>query len=1303
MPSITLVDARDLDRWANSRRAQEQLPALVRRLIHATTTTATHIGLPAGDAVQQAGYDGVVILNETHHAVPDGTSIWEFGVSANPKKKATDDYNKRKQAQPVSDVGAIDPAATTFVFVTPRRWNAKSDWAEERRAEGFWRDVRVFDADDLEAWLEQAMATHVWLSTELGRRPVGADDLAAVWRDWSESTTPPLSPAVMFAGREASRDVITAWFKGATVEPTLGVESESPEETIALVAAALHLMQEGERVAVLSRTVVVRDVDALVQMAAADESLRIVTTFSPGDVALRATRRGHRVLIPRSPGEGVTGTLVIPRIHRDSAEHELKVMGLADDRARELAGLARRSLMALRRQLATSATVSRPAWANPDVGPSVLPIFFLGAVNEAVPGDAEAIALLSGETAEAAFARLTRLASEADPPVRRVGSVWYLISKADAWEALQRYVTRDILERFVTVAVGILGSPDPSYELPPDQRWAASIYHKERAHSGLVVRSVADTLALLGARGGMHVVAPGIAAADYATRAVRQLFEHAGRDWQRWASLAPVFPSLAEAAPDATLAATETGLAGEDPSPVVGLFGHDVDSFFNSSPHTHLLWALERLAWSPDYLGRAALILAELDRRAPRGKLDNRPSRSLRAIFLPWMPATAASMEIRLAVIDTLRQREPMAAWRLMVRILPQSHDSNMRTGRPDWREWVPEGDIRVTHRMLVEHAGEMVKRLLQDAGTSSERWKALVEALDNVPPEPHEAILARLTALSAEPLAADLRATIWDALRELLSKHRSFPSADWALPPKQLDAIAQVFAQFEPEDVVARYRYLFSNHPALPEGRDRNHKEHHETLASQRVDAARELYDTLGAERVVEVSAMFERSESLGDALASSGMVAPEDEPALLILALTHPEIRARVFGRGFLSRIQVTRGAEAILTLVRDHATDWPVEGRAEALLAMQPGSATWNEVDALGDEGRTHYWQNVASFWVDAAEVPQAIRELARHGRPHAALDLAAMHVREAPIPSAEDIARVLLQAAPVVHDVTGFRSQSYDISELVTYLENEAEEGRIAEDAVARLELLYLPLLRDDLRPKLLHKAMGSDPSLFVEATCLAFRGEGEPEQELDDEIRGRALLAHELLESWRTPPGLVDGAIDSTRLSEWVNEARRRLAEVNRTVVGDQLIGQVLSGSPRGTDGACRLSRFGTSSRNSGARILRLAFIRAASTSAVWFRGIRCREATWSGIFRRAMRLMPRLLLRVGRGLRRSSAPLPQATSGTRRARMWTQSSGMTSSIDLTLSIRSHIIPIRTVRRHNRPFIVSNVCQRGVWI
>lgn len=1171
MPSFKLIDARDLEWWARSRRAQEQLPVLVRRLIHATTTTATHIGLPAGDAVQQGGYDGVVVINETHYAVPDGKSVWEFGVDANPRGKADDEYEKRKARQPDSAIGPVDPTSTTFVFVTPRRWNAKTRWLRTRRAESFWRDVRVLDADDLEAWLEQAPPTHVWLSTLLGRRPVGADDLEAVWQDWADSTIPPLSPGLMFAGREPARDEIRSWFTSPSEVLTLGVESESPEETIALVAAALVSLPEDKRVAALARTVVVRDDNALVQLAAADEQIRIVTTFSPGDLAQRATRRGHRVLLPRSPGESVISTLKVPRLHRDDAERELKAMGLPDDRARELAGLARRSLLALRRRLAASAAISWPAWSSSEVGPSVLPIFFLDAVNADMPGDIEVLSLLAGEPAETTVAQFARLATEVDPPVRRVGNIYYLISKEDAWEALSRFITRDVLERFVTVAVGVLGSSDPAYELPPDQRWAAGIYEKKRQYTGLLMRGIADTLALFGARGVELAVAPGVSAADYAAQAVRKLFERAGREWQQWASLAPVFPSLIEAAPDAMLSAIEAGLAGPEPSPVIGLFGHDVDTMFSSSPHTYLLWALERAAWSPDYLGRTTLLLAELARRAPRGRLANTPSASLRSIFLAWMPATAASVETRLDVIDTMRRREPDAAWDLMETVLPRQHDFNMRTERPAWREWTPEREVRPTHCMLVEHAAEIVKRMLEDVGTSGPRWKELVKALDHLPMEAHGAILARLSILAREPMPADLRSAIWNALRQLVSRHRSFPDADWALAPERVDAIASVFTQFEPDDVVARDGYLFSHDTALPEGREQDINAHQQLLAVRRISAAQTWYRKLGAEEIVRVGATLELPAALGEALAESGVVPPVEEPVLLKLALEHHEFPACTLGRAYLARRFPTGGT--IIAFLREFGSEWSAITRAEALLAMRPGAEAWAEVEALGDVGRAHYWQNVFVHRADDADLSRALRELVRYKRSHAAIDLAAHHLCRDSKPSAADVRHALLEAALIANDVTGYRAQSYDISTLVAFLEREAETGRIAEDDVAQLELLYLPLFWHDQCPNLLNKAMRRDPLLFVEAVCLAFRGEGEQEHEVDDTVRNRAEIAFKLLLSWRTPPGLENGVIDACQLDAWVDEARRRLAENNRAVIGDQLIGQVLSGSPAGADGA----------------------------------------------------------------------------------------------------------------------------------
>jgi hypothetical protein len=97
-----------------------------------------------------------------------------------------------------------------------------------------------------------------------------------------------------------------------------------------------------------------------------------------------------------------------------------------------------------------------------------------------------------------------------------------------------------------------------------------------------------------------------------------------------------VVPLLAEAAPDPFLRALAKSANGTS-LPAVLLFQDVGDQHWNAgSPHTGFLWALEGLAWSEQYLGYAAEVLAQLAELDPGGRLSNRPAASLEAIFRPW-------------------------------------------------------------------------------------------------------------------------------------------------------------------------------------------------------------------------------------------------------------------------------------------------------------------------------------------------------------------------------------------------------------------------------------------------------------------------------------------------------------------------------------------------------------------------------------------------------------------------------------------------------------------------------------------
>jgi hypothetical protein len=230
--------------------------------------------------------------------VPAGVSGWELGTGEDVRRKAQEDYQKRTR-----NPGVLKPKQTTFVFVTPRRWPRKEEWVWRQRQDRKWRDVRVYDADDLQTWLEQAPAVHVWLSIRLGKRPADVLDLETYWEDWNAAHgRPPFD-----------KEVVTRIHRWLRAKPaSLPWPADSRGEAIAIFAAALDKLPEEKRTSLLSRTVVVCSEQALRVLADRSCPLIFVVDFEVDALAVAdATRKGHHVLVP--VGQEAPLRPVVPR------------------------------------------------------------------------------------------------------------------------------------------------------------------------------------------------------------------------------------------------------------------------------------------------------------------------------------------------------------------------------------------------------------------------------------------------------------------------------------------------------------------------------------------------------------------------------------------------------------------------------------------------------------------------------------------------------------------------------------------------------------------------------------------------------------------------------------------------------------------------------------------------------------------------------------------------------------------------------------------------------------------------------
>ena len=175
LKTMIQLDSSDFTHWADGPNAHHQLPQLLRRLVMATLPMPSLIDIPGGSSVVLSGWDGLLEVEAGNAWAPGGVSAWELSCEKNPQRKATHDYDKR-----TADPKHVDVSCTSFVFVTPRTWGGKREWAKERKEKGPWADVRVLDADDLLAWLEQSPLVARWFARLIGILPDRDEYLLAV-------------------------------------------------------------------------------------------------------------------------------------------------------------------------------------------------------------------------------------------------------------------------------------------------------------------------------------------------------------------------------------------------------------------------------------------------------------------------------------------------------------------------------------------------------------------------------------------------------------------------------------------------------------------------------------------------------------------------------------------------------------------------------------------------------------------------------------------------------------------------------------------------------------------------------------------------------------------------------------------------------------------------------------------------------------------------------------------------------------------------------------------------------------------
>lgn len=1153
------ITALNLQLWADTLAARNVFPGMVADLIRASARDISNIRFPNGDKGQVRGFDGVLEAAGVPPYVPDGLSIWEFGVNAGAAAKAESDFEKRTK-----EVDKAKRMETSFVFVSPRTWdNPKkklADWVDDKKKLGEWKDVLYLDGAMVEDWLSSAPAVAArYAKYELNCFPaVGVRSTDEFWDEYSTRFGPQLVEAVLLAGRvQQAEDLVRKLSEGVSKLP---YAADSPDEVVAFAIAAIRSASADVRLFLEARTLVVDTEDAARQIAASS-GLSFLPRSQARQLAGLLAQKGPTV-VSAGADDKKHGHEVLRRPSSTDLGHALEEMGFNSKDAYAMARSCGRSLAVLARRI-PSGTAPKPEWI--DKGAMLLPALLAGAWHVRSKSDQEVICRLASEQDYAACeAPLRQLAKLQDPPIDYVTDVWALRASVDAFVNLGHLIGVEHLERFSAVAQAVFGKaiePPKADEVyrPAEQRGAET--HSRWLRDGMM--NTLLHMAVLHEQA--EFVVPGTTPQDYVNGIVRGL-PGLSRDHRLLVSLQDQMALLAEAAPIPFLEALERLLEG-DAMPIRPIFEEHKGLVGSHAYYYGVLWGLEVVAWDPQLLLRATVCLAKLAKIDPGGTVSNRPINSLRAIFLSWAPNTGANAAQRKGVLAHVLNTVPEVAWDLLAKLLPRPHDHSSPTQAPVFREF-DESEV-LTYAVVWDAQDFVVEQAIARAGTEPSRWMTLIDAMSHFPKDGFERMVAGLDLVLGSS-AGEARFTIWDALRKEVNKHRTYAGTDWAVSEEALARIDPLLTRFAPQSAVEKCVWLFDDWmPDVPgkSGSD----DPTEAIDAARHQAVSDVMRESGRQGLIELAQRSKIPQQV--AMAARSLEFGFDELGQLFLEVLRAAPNIDVVAGSVLAE-GTTRFQGQWTQFVREtfvHESAVP-ERVARLLTALDDSIQTWNYVQEYGPEVNDAYWRLKHSYFVrgDAEELLFGVRRYLEYGRPLAALDAATRRLGELPTAL---LVQLLDGAVPELNASArgGGNLSIYNIEHAFDELR---KRGDITPDNVAALEFRYLPVFHLRRQPLVLHTLLVQRPRMFMDAICAVFKPANREPEPVSEGAEKLAVAAYELLTGLRVLPGQNGAEVDYAALWTWCQEVRRIAVEVDREKITDQRIGALLAHAPSSqADGA----------------------------------------------------------------------------------------------------------------------------------
>lgn len=1158
------IKANDIENWVNTCEisSRSRLSVFLRTLIHSTSEKIIQIDFPGNDDSQRPGWDGYIESDKATPWIPEGISGWEYGVNKDIKTKADGDFDKSLNAHP------SDSSNITFIFVTPRRWSGKNKWIQQKKALNKWKDVRAYDASDLEQWLAQSLPAQSWLANEAKLPTENVTSLDSVWREWANVCNPSLNTSFFNKLIKVCEGQILDYLSKPPQKPFY-IAADSKIEAMAFLST---LFSDKKFIFYRDNCLLFKEENVFPRLAQGSKNFIAITDNKNVEKELaQYSQKIHTFVV--YPKNTLIKHIDLKLEILDSVTflHSLEEMGYSYDAAQALAKKSGYSLTVLRRQLSNNEAIHKPEWVDSH-NQVLIPFLFAGVWDSSNQHDISILEDLSnGLSYEYLEKDLQASLLLNDSPVWAVSSHRGVISKIDLLFAIASYITKADLERFFKIAKLVLEEDDPALDLPEDQQWQANIYDKKRQYSRYLRNSIGEMLILLAVHGNeLFKSRLAFNCEETVNKLVEELFSPL--NLRVLLAQSSDFSVYAEASPKVFLEIIENDLKTD--RFFLELMQPVSTDIFSSPKYTDLLWALEKLAWDKLTVARVVKILAQLSQEEITDNYSNKPFNSLSGVFRAWLPATNINTQERIQLLKELVRKFPDIGWRICISQFPStSAQTAFPASKCIWRNNCAQNTV--TEQDVYDFWNASVEIALTWASHTFEQLLDLVNHIHGLTPKQQNKIWFLIKDWALNQATESEKITMREKIRTTVLSKRAKRQSNRI---KLTELGEQVYAALEPKELIDKYFWLFRSHwvdysaDEIEDDPNMNFEEREGVINQNRVVALKEILQEKGLSGILELSLKGDYASTIGFLLRRFVFSSNEESVQLIKLALESFKkdihINYKDIIRGLLFE------SDDNTSLFETLSEELDESDKVQVYLQAPFDSQVWRLVNSLDGNYQQEYWKKIVpSYCTNINEVEEAVKYLLLANRPQTAFLYVNLILKKiSPKVIFEILTAMLLPTAKNENNPP----DSYRLGDAFSQI---SDCETLSLEQKANLEFSYVVALApygrksENCSIKSLERYLEEHPEFFVQLISKLYKRDDGLEDENEAVNTQLVKYYRYTLNALSHIPGEDNlGKINPEKLEGWVKQAINLAEKHGRRNIVEYFIGKLLGHCQNGEDG-----------------------------------------------------------------------------------------------------------------------------------